>query len=98
MCLVDVDYYIDMPKQLARCFKPHLVYTMVPDSAAAVRGEYSYTFDAYNRLTTRFSGGGDYCHWLWDYGKDFITVTDWSFPHYTSCTYHVDRRLVAQDR
>jgi hypothetical protein len=91
---IDVDYYVDMPHRLATRPKPVLLYTFVPDSVAANRPGYSYTFDEHDNIVLRTSTGAHYTHRLWNYGAD--TFTAYSF--WRSTSYQVDKIVLEHNR
>jgi len=98
VAIVDVDYYIDMNAQLCEHFRPTVLYTMIPEKAAAVRHEYSYCFDDTGRVNYYVSGGGEYKHHLWDYGIDTVLCQTYSLRHgLIVAAYAVDRLRVADD-
>jgi len=70
--MVDVDYYVDMPKLLLE-EKPVLMYTFAPFEPAGniPDGVYSSSKDM---VTIKINGGADYQHALWDYDHDHIIV------------------------
>jgi hypothetical protein len=95
---IDTDYYVDMPQQLVDHFAPHLIYTFQPDAAAAVRSDYSYTFDEKSVLHYHVHGSAAYEHSLWAYDTDCVTVVDRCLGIPTAlATYLVDRRRVSED-
>jgi hypothetical protein len=96
---VDTDYYHDMPQQLAISMTPTILYAFQPDEAAAVRADYSYTFDSQSNVEYYVHGGGKYSHPIWNYGVDNFTVVSRFCGIPTSVTsYLTDRRRIAKDR
>jgi hypothetical protein len=74
--MVDVDYYMDMPRFLSLLATmpsgpcPVLLWTFCPTSASdpcAMGGEIGYTFNEDQTLHMSVSGGAVYSHALWDY-------------------------------
>jgi len=99
VCIVDTDYYMDMPYQLGGTARPHLLYTAVPAAAATVAEDTHTCFDEEGRLVTTVAGGGKYRHHLWDYGADSIMVTKSTFGiMYRLTTYAVERKQVTDHR
>lgn len=98
MC--DVDYYKDLPYFLAENVKPLLLYTFVPeDAASSGRDNSSFYFDASGRLNMLVSGGGSYCHFLWDYGMDSLIAVKKVFGiPVRSTVYAVERKQVGYSR
>jgi hypothetical protein len=98
--LVDVDYYIDMPKWLLKHPNITCLYTLVPESVSYVSDDYSYTFDQDSQLVMTVSGGARYQHPLWSYGMDILDVVSDSWWDYltfgvTAMTYNVESRKIA---
>jgi len=90
--LVDVDYYMNMPVELATTFAGHplILYTMVPPAAARGTGEVCWTFGPDGTLATSVSGGASYSHQLWDYGADVLIARTGA----RYATFAVDRKNV----
>jgi hypothetical protein len=95
MVLLDVDYYIDMPTLLLGEFRPYLIYTFVPTSAACDRGNYSYTFLADGSIMYKLSTGKTYNHQLWDYSYDSLLIK--STTSKDAVSYSVKWRRVGRD-
>jgi hypothetical protein len=80
-CLVDVDYYVDMPNFLSDP-KTTILYSMVPKRAGDCGTEgVSYYFEE-NRLKVNVSGGGEYAHELWDYKETFTVPYNNGYSRY----------------
>jgi predicted DNA-binding ribbon-helix-helix protein len=95
--MIDVDYYVDMRDMLLQHCNVYLIYTFTPSTAGATREDYTYFFTKEKSLSTLnmyVSGGARYKHPLWDYGTDFLSVSDFWF----TVTYHVERRRISDDR
>jgi hypothetical protein len=92
LCLVDADYYINMPEFLAETACHTMLYTIVPDCAASTEENQSYTFDANNNFVMTVSGGAEYKHKLWDYSGDCLVAKSywWILP-IRAVVYLVDR-------
>lgn len=88
--LIDTDYFMDMPVELATTLAGHPValYTMVPSRAANGKGEVCWTFGVDGKLETTVSGGAKYSHHIWDYGDDVVTARTGA----RFVAYCVDRR------
>jgi len=98
LALVDVDQYIDMPSLLANEFKPCLIYTFQPTQVAAIRENYSYTFDANDNVHYSVTGGASYDHRVWKYGTDHVLVTSYVFGFAIGASaYLIDRRPTDED-
>jgi len=97
--LIDVDYYVDMPEHLAYEAKPHLLYTVQPETAGRLNGEYSYSFDSTGRLNWKVAGGASYTHKIWNYGIDcfLVTRTIFGIP-YKAVMYDVQARRLSPDK
>nr|APG76184.1 hypothetical protein 1 [Beihai noda-like virus 3] len=95
----DVDYYIDMPYFLNTTFNPILLYTHVPEEAAAESDDTAYHFDESGKLVVRVRGGGQYSHHIWDYACDSLVAKEhfWGIPIGTT-SYAVERRQVGHSR
>lgn len=91
--MVDVDYYVDMPRWLTAHFVPHLLYTFQPETAGKTAKEYAYSF-ASDQVHFQVQGGGSYRHKVWNYQKDALSVTNYFlgvFP-VARASYLVERR------
>jgi hypothetical protein len=79
--------------------QPTVLYTTVPSSAAAVREEYSYTFDDNNLLLYTVKGGASYAQQVWDTGVDMVTAMarTSSGLFLKKTVYNVDRKRVDAD-
>lgn len=92
--MIDVDYYMDLPRWLATNFRPHFLYTFQPTSAGLVAKEYSYSF-MNNIVRYVVTGSSDvYEHPVWDFQHDNISVTRtfMGIP-LARAAYHVERRF-----
>lgn len=100
--IVDVDYYIDMPKYLSRLVNPVFLYTMVPEEAAGVFEGYDMSFNSQNELVVNHAGGLTFQHKLWDYGKDVIVLNRYfrflPFLLRGQIAFEVQRKRVAVNR
>lgn len=106
--MVDVDEYVDMPQLLAIEFRPYIIYTFQPSTAAKDSGDYSYTFNSDGTIHYVVAGGGVYDHAVWDYGHDSLLVqgSEWLWLGHglifpirckTVSYYKVERRNVDED-
>jgi hypothetical protein len=96
--IVDVDYYVDMPRLLTQYFQPYLIYTFVPSRAARARGEYKYCFLEDGSVEYRVSGGGSYRHKLWNWDGDSLkAVSYWYGIPWTYRGYAIERRQMDDD-
>jgi hypothetical protein len=98
IALVDTSDYVDMNLILAEGL-PTVLYTVVPSAAAAVRSEYSYTFDEVNRLIYDVKGGAHYEQDVWDTGVDMVTSVAYSRTglFLNKTIFNVDRKFVDAD-
>jgi hypothetical protein len=98
LAFVDTSDYVDMNLVLSEGL-PTMLYTVVPSSAAAVRDEYSYTFDDRNRLIYDVKGGAHYEQELWDTGVDMVTACarTRSGLYVNKTVFNVDRKFVDAD-
>jgi len=92
--LVDVDYYLDMPQFLLDHPGPVGIYTLIPEAATQASGEMTFCFTDEGKLRCRVSGGAEYEHHLWDYGRDTLFVQD----GWRSGVYSVQRQRIAEHR
>jgi len=96
--MVDVDYYVDMPKFLSRHFRPIILYTFQPSSVSKDDGEYKYTANADGTFTYLVSGGGTYRHAVWNYKGDTVSAERKFFGiPLTYSTFALERRMVDED-
>lgn len=94
MCLVDVDYYIDLEEFLIEHPGPVMLYTFVPDTVAGEYGDTSHTFDKDSNLEMLVAGSATHRHPLYNYGVDNIIIR----YGWTTATYEVERRPVSANR
>ena len=105
MCLVDVDYYIDMCAFLVSHRQPVLLYTFQPEVVSeAPQGngcgsEVGFTFTSDGRLEYTVCGGATYRHFLWNYQVDHLIVRGGigGLPVRTA-TYLVERKQCGPHR
>ncbi|APG76654.1 RNA-dependent RNA polymerase [Hubei orthoptera virus 4] len=90
MC--DVDYYTDMTKWLSY-FRPILMYTFVPTSAAARRKDYAYRLID-DHVEFHVAGGSSYRHKLWNYKGDYVSTVDDSG---NLLVFHLEQRNIIGD-
>ncbi len=97
--IIDVDQYMDMPAYLSSCTHPVLVYTFQPSVAAREAKDYSFTFEADNRVRYLVNGGGVYRHHVWNYSYDHVlAVATFCGIPYRATAFLVDRRATSLDR
>jgi hypothetical protein len=86
--LVDVDYYVDMPKLLDG--RPAAVYTFAPQTpgGCTIDSTYSIVDDV---VTEKVNGGAEYTHRLWDYDHDHVVCDHWLY----SAVYLMEQRKTA---
>jgi len=98
LCLIDVDYYVDMPLFLNTHFCPVFLYTFAPKQVARIAGDYSYWFDPSGQVQYAVSGGERYTHHVWNYSYSSLTVTT-KFCGFICrvSTYLVERKHVDAD-
>jgi len=96
--MVDVDYYVDMPTHLAHDPKPHLISTIIPETAGRTNEDYNYSFKN-NVVTFNVCGGASYSHELWNWSVDWFTATRKIFGiPYCTVTYDCVARQVSPDK
>jgi len=100
-CMVDVDYYVDMPSTLGKTANVTMLYTLTPESVCDNTVDMAFTFDEANNVVMQYTGGAVYKHGLWNYGTDALLVTYW--PWWSPIplrvtTYLVERRGVRAHR
>jgi hypothetical protein len=90
--LVDTDYFMNMPVELATTFAGHPValYTMVPARAGNGEGEVTWCFDGDGTIEVSVSGAAKFAHGLWDYGNDILMTATSA----RVASYCVDRKNV----
>jgi len=94
LCLIDVDYYLDMPEFMATHYNPILIYTIIPETAGCVAAHAPYCFHKDNTIEMTVSGGATYRHELWNYSHDTVTVRHW----YTTVVYCLEKKRITDDR
>jgi len=98
--LVDVDYYMDMPRFLAQNTHPVIIYTIQPSNPAGQMPNTIFWFED-NLIRTSVAGGSQFKHPIWDYGHDNIRCTYQIRPGMDgliSTSYLVERRNVSVHR
>jgi hypothetical protein len=97
LALMDVDYYMDVPRLLARYPGMYAISTFQP-SAVAYSGDsdYNFTFNEKDEVTYVLGGGSRYSHKVWSYSSDIIVAVDkrWGGLWYDMCVYNVERRQI----
>ena len=73
--LIDVDYYVDMPKLLKQ-FVPTFLYTFVPMKVAGSLPDGTFYIEN-DEIVTTINGGSNYRHLAWDYQSDVLCVDYW---------------------
>lgn len=101
--LIDVDYYVDMPRWLLQRDNVTALYTIVPEAVAYTDNEHSMTFDRDSNIIVKAAGGAEYRHQLWNYGTDILDVYvenwyDFFTTGITAMTYQVETRRIAPQR
>jgi hypothetical protein len=72
--LIDVDYYIDMPKLLIADL-PVIMYTFAPKTFSGNTEEAEWWVEN-KEIQYQVRGGAKYHHKLWDYDTDYLSVVD----------------------
>jgi len=91
--MVDVDYYVDIPRWIASNFMPHMFFTFQPQTAGNSLSEFAYSFKD-NVVTYEVKGGGRYSHEVWNFQQDAISSTLYLFGviPVSRASYLVERR------
>jgi hypothetical protein len=99
MKLVDVDYYLraDVIRKLVINARATMMYTVLPDTLASHNPEGTVTFDEKGEMTQAHAGSTPYVHELWNWRKDYITFTAWTFSNALVHCY-IDYKKVAENR
>jgi hypothetical protein len=99
VALVDVDYYVDMPRFMLSNYRPILVYTFQPSVVSKSEGEYKFTFNSKDEVIYRVSGGANYQHQVWNYSGDTVVVKKkiLGFIPWTHMTFSLERRQIDAD-
>jgi hypothetical protein len=92
LLFTDVDYYADMNKWL-KLFKPMIIYTMAPETAAYRGKDYSYYIKD-DVVHYSVSGGATYKHQIWDYKGDTVCIVG---RHGQLLTYHITQHKIDKD-
>lgn len=96
--MVDVDYYLDMPRFLGEHFRPTMMYTFQPSAVARADKEYKYYFNNRNEVCYFVSGGGKYQHQVWNYDGDSVSaVRRFCGIPITFSTFSLERRMIDDD-
>ncbi len=93
-CMIDVDYYLDMPYLLASYPNHYMISSLQPSSVAYSGDEYQFTFNENNSIHYTVSGGATYDHQIWNYRPDIVVATtrSWTKLWWYITAYNVDRR------
>jgi hypothetical protein len=99
IAMVDVDYYVDMPRMMTKYFVPYLLYSFQPSNVAKDDGEYKYTFNSKGEVEYLVSGGASYRHHVWNWDGDSVMVERraWFGLRRVICYYAVERRRIDDD-
>jgi hypothetical protein len=97
LCLVDVDYYVDMPSMLLAHNNSVLMYTVTPEDVGGVTENSVFCFRD-GIYEERVKGGAFYQHSLWDYSGDYVTVSGWVGWKYVRKMYKIEKRKVSPSR
>jgi len=99
LAMIDVDYYVDMPRFLMQNTQPLVLYTFQPGAAAKSEGDYQYQFGENGEVRFFVGGGGDYGHHVWNYTGDSIAQTGYlcGLLPWRHVTYAVERKQVDND-
>jgi len=95
IAMVDVDFYVDMPKfLLAHPDNIVVLYTITPQAVAGRSLEAAFSFTASNEVEWHLAGSGCYKHPLWDWNVDIIRVDGWA----RSVIYQVEKLDLGEHR
>jgi len=81
VCIVDTDYYLDMPHKLVDYGAEHcpvVIYAFQPEAVARSDGEYSFTFNYANEVTYEVAAPETFKHMVWNYGVNMVGCFSWS--------------------
>jgi hypothetical protein len=94
--LTDTDHYLEyFPTMLATEPAIYMLYTLQPTSVCAEGENYSFTFDANNRVDYRVSGGEKFLHKVWNFSHASLSVTHRAFGiPYRTTVYLVERKVL----
>lgn len=99
--MIDVDYYVDMPRMMSTLVRPYVLYTLIPEDVACAESpdNFTFTFDSASRIDYCVDGGGRYKHHLWDYNSDVVVTQsrDW-FGRAHVAAYAVEKRRITKHR
>jgi hypothetical protein len=73
--VVDVDYYLDLPRWLGNG-RPMVLYTFMPMKVSGVVDNGHFTIQD-NKVTYNVNGGAKYEHQLWNIARDWIISDHW---------------------
>jgi hypothetical protein len=101
--LIDVDFYLDLPRFLGKCPANYFLYTFdIVAPGGEILGDPYYFQDG--KLTMESSGSQRWTHGLWNWNSDHIVVRDrrtWFKRHgFTThyITYRVTKRAISTGR
>jgi hypothetical protein len=86
--MVDVDYYLDMPRWIAKG-QPIVMHTFTPPDVAGPLDNACFTIRN-NKVQVNVNGGGFYEHELWNYNSDYGIVDVW----WGSVVYAIEHRQI----
>jgi len=97
VCFIDVDYHVDMPRYLAKCTHPVIIYTIQPTAVAGTMHDTVFTFEN-NEIVTSVAGGASFRHKLWNYGEDHLICKTYECDEFISTTFLVERLTISPHR
>jgi hypothetical protein len=90
--MVDVDYYVDMPKLLCTGL-PVVMYSFVPQTLSGNNAEAEWWVEG-DKIHYQVTGGARYDHLLWNYDNDYVSVLD---SYKTLHVYSISQQIVPHD-
>jgi hypothetical protein len=94
--LGDVDYYLEEHEILSVADHSLLISTFQPGAAAAVEGDYCFTFHSENEVEYRVNGAATFRHLVWNYSGDTVCIEDRGWLLTERSYYNLDRKQVDQ--
>jgi hypothetical protein len=93
-CIVDTDFYLDMPHILATEPVPTILYTTQLHGVSLLTDEVTIRVDNESEIFVNISGSGEYHHKLWNYQQDHLLAFQYVFGIIPiACTaYLIDRK------
>jgi len=97
ICLVDVDWYLDMNRFMSMFVHCWCIYGLNPTAPAGTVQNGDFTF-VNNKLRYCIAGGAWYEHELWDYNRETIVAHRYEDGEWYAAVYMVEQKALSDHR